>query len=72
MYEQLCFLGRKEGRQGNFFFFFFFEINNKTSLNETNQLQRAKAHRKCAEVNLKTKKTKMQEKYNYQVKQARK
>lgn len=71
MYEQLCFLGRKEGRQGNPFFFFG-EINNKTSLNETNQLQRAKGHRKCAEVNVKTNKTKMQEKYNYQVKQARK
>jgi len=64
------FSGKKGGEARKLFF--FFEINNKTSLNETNQLQRAKAHRKCAEVNLKTNKTKMQEKYNYQVKQARK
>ena len=34
----------------------FFFIYNKTSLNENNQLQRAKAHRKCAEVNMKTNK----------------
>ena len=33
-----------------------FFIYNKTSLNENNQLQRAKAHRKCAEVNMKTNK----------------
>ena len=58
---------REERRGGKeFFFFFFLEINNKTSLNETNQLQRAKAHRKCAKVNVKTNKTKMHEKYNYQ------
>ena len=38
-----------------------FFIYNKTSLNENNQLQRAKAHRKCAEVNMKTNKTKMHE-----------
>ena len=39
----------------------FFLINNKTSLNENNQLQRAEAHRKCAEVNMKTNETKMHE-----------
>ena len=33
-----------------------FFIYNKTSLNENNQLQRAKAHRKWAEVNMKTNK----------------
>ena len=33
-----------------------FFIYDKTSLNENNQLQRAKAHRKCAKVNMKTNK----------------
>ena len=59
---------REERRGGKefFFFFFFLEINKITSFNETKQLQRAKAHRKCAKVNVKTNKTKMHEKYNYQ------
>ena len=43
----------------------FFFLNNKTSLKENNQLQRTKAHRKCAEVNMKTNKIKVHEKYNY-------
>ena len=33
------------------FFFFFFNFNNKTSLKENDELQKAKVHRKCAKVN---------------------
>jgi len=50
---------------------FFFFISNKISLKENNQLQRAKAHMKCAELNMKINKTKMHEKHNYQAKQVR-